>query len=182
MLSRTGAYALRAVMLLATGNRNRALTVGEIAVVLGVPRNYLAKTLQRLVRRGVLRSVRGPGGGFALARPASSLPLSAVLSEFDEVGPLATCVLGDLSCDEHHPCAAHTRWQAWSRELARLLDGTTVGDLVAGPDQAGGAVGTILETETSEASDESALGGLVAGGPVGGRLRRRRPGGGGGGR
>lgn len=148
MLSRTGEYALRAVLLLAARNGRRAvLTAGEIAEALGVPRNYLAKTLQRLVRRGVLRSVRGPGGGFALARPASSLPVSAVLSEFEELVPSGTCILGGRPCDERNPCVAHERWLEWSRELARLLGGTMVGELVAEEDRAGGGTGPEQATE-----------------------------------
>lgn len=130
MLSRTGEYALRAVLLLAQRNGARVLTAGEIASVLGVPRNYLSKVLQRLVRRGVLNSVRGPAGGFALARDPGTLPVSAVVSEFEEVGSVETCVLGDARCDARNPCAAHERWKKWSDEMARLLDGTTVGELV----------------------------------------------------
>lgn len=130
MLSRTGGYALRAVMLLAERNGGRALPASEIATVLGVPRNYLSKTLQRLVKRGVLRSVRGPGGGFVLARDASKLPISAVVSEFGEVETGGQCVLGDEGCDAQHPCAAHARWQQWSQDMSRLLEDTTVGELV----------------------------------------------------
>ena len=130
MLSRTGEYALRAVLLLAERNGGRAMPASEIATVLGVPRNYLAKTLQRLVKRGVLRSERGPAGGFALARDACALPISAVVSEFEETNPGSGCVLGDASCDARNPCAAHERWQRWSREMARLMDGTMVGELV----------------------------------------------------
>lgn len=132
MLSRTGEYALRAVLLLADRNGEGALSAGEIARALGVPHNYLAKTLQRLVRRGVLRSIRGPGGGFVLAGDACKLPLSAVLEEFDPVEAEESCMLGYKSCDTRNPCAAHERWMKWSGELSRLLDHTTVGYLLGG--------------------------------------------------
>ena len=140
MLSRTAEHALRAVLVLADRNGGRALPAGEIAELLGVPRNYLAKTLQRLVRSGVLQSVRGPGGGFRLVRDPCDLPISAVLSEFDPVEPVDHCLLGYQSCDAGNPCAAHDRWTAWSRELSRLLDHTTIGHLLADCD--GEAVAT----------------------------------------
>ena len=130
MLSRTGEYALRAVLLLATRGEREAVPVGEIAGALGVPRNYLGKTLQRLVKRGVLKSVRGPGGGFVLARRAEALPIAVVVGEFDALESDGRCMLGSADCDEAHPCAAHARWTAWSKALAGLLEGTTVGDLV----------------------------------------------------
>ena len=143
MLSRTGEYALRAVLLLAERNGVRALPAGEIAEELGVPRNYLAKTLQRLVRRGVLRSARGPGGGFVLARDPCELPISAVLSEFDPVEPDDRCLLGYESCDSSNPCAAHDRWTKWSGELSRLLDRTTVGYLLGGCEEEAAATGQV---------------------------------------
>jgi Rrf2 family protein len=145
VLSRTGEYALRAVLLLTQRNGARALPASEIARVLGVPRNYLSKTLQRLVKRGVLTSVRGPTGGFALARDPASLPISAVVSEFEETEPLGTCVLGDAGCDAKHPCAAHARWKKWSDEMAQLLDGTMVGELVGGGEGEVGGRGRGLE-------------------------------------
>lgn len=132
LLSRTGEYALRAVLLLADRNGGRALSAGEMARVLGVPHNYLAKTLQRLVRRGVLRSIRGPGGGFVLARDACELAISAVLGEFHPLEADEHCMLGYESCDSRNPCAAHDRWMRWSSELSRLLDQTTVGYLLGG--------------------------------------------------
>jgi len=130
LLSRTGEYALRAVLLLAARGHGEAVPVGEIAGALGVPRNYLGKTLQRLVRRGVLKSVRGPRGGFALAHRAEALPIAVVVGEFDAVLPDGRCMLGAEDCDVAHPCAAHARWSAWSKALAGLLEGTTVGELV----------------------------------------------------
>jgi Rrf2 family iron-sulfur cluster assembly transcriptional regulator len=118
------------VLLLAARGTRAVVPVGEIAGALGVPRNYLGKTLQRLVRRGVLKSVRGPGGGFVLAREANTLPISAVVGEFDTLEQDGRCMLGDAACDLEHPCAAHARWTAWSMAMAGLLDGTTVGELI----------------------------------------------------
>jgi Rrf2 family protein len=141
LLSRTGEYALRAVLLLAARDGTEAVPVGEIAALLGVPRNYLGKTLQRLVKRGVLKSARGPGGGFALARDAARLPIGVVLSEFEVVEPDGRCMLGDVACDAAHPCSAHERWTAWSLALAGLMEDTTVGALIGNGVEAGAFAG-----------------------------------------
>ena len=69
MLSRTAEYALRAVLFLA--DRGEPTNVDLIAERLGVPRNYLSKTLHRLAREGVLTSTRGQGGGFRLVNLAT---------------------------------------------------------------------------------------------------------------
>lgn len=141
MLSKTGEHALRAVLLLAQRNGEKTVPAGEIARVLGVPANYLAKTLQRLVRTGVLRSIRGPGGGFVLARDPCELAISSVLGEFDPVEMEEWCMLGYTSCDSRNPCAAHERWSAWSGALSQLLDHTTVGYLLGGCEEEAAAKG-----------------------------------------
>jgi Rrf2 family protein len=132
MLSRTGEYALRAVLLLARRGTGRATPADVIADELDVPRNYLSKTLNRLVRRGVLVSGRGPHGGFRLARRAEDLPVADVVAEFEDRGAEGKCPMGGRTCDPERPCAAHDQWQAWSSQRSRWLDGTTVADLLRG--------------------------------------------------
>jgi len=138
MLSRTGEYALRAVLMLARRGTDRAIPAEVIAVELDVPRNYLSKTLNRLVRRGVLISGRGPRGGFRLARPAEELAVADVVAEFEEQGPEGKCLVGGRACDPERPCTAHEQWKAWSTQLSRRLDGTTVADLLGGGERGPG--------------------------------------------
>lgn len=138
MLSRTGEYALRAVLLLARRSADGPVKADVIATELGLPRNYLSKTLHRLVRRGVLESERGPRGGFRLARPASVLAVSEVVAEFEAVRLSGRCVMWGRACESTEPCGAHERWRLWTGEWARLLGGTTVADLLG---NAGGPVG-----------------------------------------
>ncbi|MBL0197704.1 MAG: Rrf2 family transcriptional regulator [Myxococcales bacterium] len=72
MITKTSEYALRAVVLL-TENEGARLTLQVIARHTQVPSSYLSKVLQGLVHHGVVTSVRGPAGGFALARPPSCI-------------------------------------------------------------------------------------------------------------
>jgi Rrf2 family protein len=132
MLSRTGEYALRAVLLLAARTAGGPVKADAIATELGLPRNYLSKTLHRLVKRGVLRSERGPHGGFRLARPATALAVSDVVGEFDELEGSGWCVMGGRACDPRHACPAHERWRTWSGAWARLMGETTVADFLGG--------------------------------------------------
>ena len=77
-ISGTSQYAIRAVVYVATNGVDEPVRVGPIAKALDVPQNYLSKTLHQLARAGVLRSVRGPRGGFQLAIPPSRLTLARV--------------------------------------------------------------------------------------------------------
>lgn len=105
-----------------------------IAAALDVPQNCLSKTLHQLARAGVLRSVRGPRGGFhlavPLAVPPARLTLARVTEPFDEVGE-RHCLLGRAQCGDRYPCAAHSRWSAVSDSLQAFFRDTTVADLMS---------------------------------------------------
>jgi Rrf2 family iron-sulfur cluster assembly transcriptional regulator len=130
MLSRTADYAVRAAVLLARHRGERLVSADEIASVVGAPRNYMAKTLNVLVRRGILTSMRGPGGGFALAVPADILTVSAVIDVFADVRPpAARCLLEDRACNLDAPCSAHGRWMTITRIARGPLVEMTIGEL-----------------------------------------------------
>lgn len=138
MLSRTAEYAIRATLALAGLPQGTAKPASELASELGVPRNYLSKTLNRLAKRGVLVSVRGPGGGFRLARDAASIAVSEVVAEFDDLEPSGQCLMGGRACDQEHPCTAHERWKTWSESMARMMDSTTMADFMSTEDGVAG--------------------------------------------
>ncbi len=146
LLSQTAEHALRAVLYLARHRAKGLVPASEIARALGAPRNYLSKTLQRLAQRGLLRSARGPKGGFELLVDPEAISASQILDAVGEsVGPLATCLLGDLPCDPSDPCEVHARWNALVEQVLRPLELTSMADLLGGESEA--ASNTQLEAE-----------------------------------
>lgn len=129
ILSQTAVYALRAVIHLAEAEDDSLVRVDDMAKALDVPRNYLSKILHTLGRSGMLRSTRGPGGGFRLAIPAERLRLLDIVSNFDDMQERRTCLLGRARCSDTNPCAVHERWQDASREVRSFFRETTVADL-----------------------------------------------------
>ena len=130
MLSQTAEYALRAVLAIAGEREGEAVGAGRLAASLGIPQNYLSKTLHQLARAGVLESTRGKLGGFRLARPAEKIPLLDVVGPFDDVSGRRTCLMGRPVCSYYNACAAHERWKAVADRTAEFFRDTTVGDLV----------------------------------------------------
>ena len=125
MLSQTAEYALRAVLAIARA-RGEAVGAAALAKQVGVPPSYLAKTLNALVRNGVLVGTRGRNGGFRLARRPSQIPLLDIVSPFDDIGPGRRCLLGRPTC------AAHARWRGVSQRIGDFFAETTVEDVSAG--------------------------------------------------
>jgi Rrf2 family iron-sulfur cluster assembly transcriptional regulator len=128
-LASTAQDAIRAVVYLAEHAGEGPVTVTAVAKALGAPRNYLSKTLYALVNAGVLRSMRGPAGGFQLAVDPAELTLARVSEPFDEVG-IKRCLLGRSQCNAHNPCAVHNRWSAASSEMQKFFRTTTVAGLL----------------------------------------------------
>ena len=87
-ISRSTGYALIAVGFLAQQGRNGAVLAQKISKAYDIPLEYLLKILQQLVKSDVLRSKRGPRGGFYLARPANEITLLDIIEAVD--GPMIT--------------------------------------------------------------------------------------------
>jgi Rrf2 family iron-sulfur cluster assembly transcriptional regulator len=128
MLSATADHAVRAMLVLARARR--VMRADEIATATGAPQNYMAKTLNALARSGLVTSSRGPAGGFALAIPATSIPIARVVDLFDTPRLQTRCMLGNVPCDPTHPCAAHDSWTRIMRARRDPLLTTTIADLV----------------------------------------------------
>lgn len=132
MPSQTAEYALRAVVYIASLEGDAPVPVGRVAEALGVPANYLSKTLNALVNVGLLRSTPGRRGGFQLGRRAAAIPLAAVLDVFDGTPGSPVCLLKEGSCEDGEPCRAHDAWdRVWRARRAPIVR-TTVADLLTG--------------------------------------------------
>lgn len=130
MISKTARNALRAAVCIAEREASGPVSASALARELDLPRNYLSKTLYRLVRNGLLQATRGPGGGYFLAISAVELPLSRVVEAIDPEGPERRCLLGRAECSDFNPCAMHGRWCVVREAIDRFFSETTVGDLL----------------------------------------------------
>lgn len=126
-ISAAGAMALHAGVYLAAQD-GRACTAGEMAAALQVSEAHLVKVLQRLTRAGLVRTTRGPKGGYALAQPPAHVRLRDVYEAIE--GPLAPvkCLLKHKVC-EGRACILGNVMQVMNRQTMAYLTTTTVGAL-----------------------------------------------------
>lgn len=130
MLSQTAEHALRAVLYLAQQPPRESVPADAIADALRAPRNYLSKTLNALAKTGIVASMRGPTGGFRLARAPDRLTLEEVVRPFSEPRVRSVCLMGGKRCADDSPCEAHFRWKAVTEDVLGPLRDTTVADLL----------------------------------------------------
>lgn len=93
MLPKTAEYALRAAVWLAR-DPQKPLAANQLAEITHVPRRYLNKVLQDLVRAGLVRSQPGPGGGYALARRPEEVAILDIVNAVEPIGRIRNCPLG----------------------------------------------------------------------------------------
>jgi Rrf2 family iron-sulfur cluster assembly transcriptional regulator len=130
-LSSTAQQAIQAVLCIAGSAEDGPVRVDEIAAAMGCPRNYLSKTLHILTRAGVLRSERGPRGGFRLASAPDRITLARVVAPFEPVGE-RRCLVGRPTCGDANPCAAHHRWKKVAGSVDDFFTKTTIAGLLKG--------------------------------------------------
>lgn len=125
LLNQTARYALRVVSQLAcsSGEPMRAVDLTEH---INVPPHYLAKVLRRLVRAELLRSKKGHGGGFVLARPAQEITVRAILEAVDAL-PDRDCIFGWEECEANDPCPLHDFWRQAHRRFFEWAESATFG-------------------------------------------------------
>lgn len=111
--------ALGAAVLLALEPEGASRRVRDLAAALGVQASYLAKILQGLTRVGLLRAVRGPGGGVQLAHSPEEIHPWDVLCAVESPDKFTRCFLGQRQCDEANPCPLH---EAWSPARSKILE------------------------------------------------------------
>ena len=108
--SRSAEYAIRAFVHLAQVQEGKYAMVKNIAEQEDIPAHFLAKILQQLARKGLLRSSKGPTGGFALRVDASEIRLLDIVEALDGLAPYQQCASGLSECSDDMPCSMHDSW------------------------------------------------------------------------
>ena len=125
IFSRPCEYAIRAMTHLANSPEGVA-RAQEIAAAEDIPLPILSKVLQDLARDGLLKSRRGPGGGFRLARPPEHISLRDVVAAIDGTEDFYRCAAGLAGCTEEAPCPLHDMWKRFREHLMVSLETSTL--------------------------------------------------------
>ena len=128
-VSSKGDYACRALLSLTLHQTTPGPTsVRDIAERTGIPQPYLEQILLALKGAGLVRSKRGVGGGYVLARPAVEIRISEILSAVD--GPISLGDFGephqDGACDHEGQCVLLALWKSAGEQMRLLMDAFTL--------------------------------------------------------
>lgn len=132
-LSTKGRYAVMAMADLAKNGRERAVSLAEIAARQEISLSYLEQLFARLRKSGLVKSVRGPGGGYRLAKGADETVVAEIVLAVDEPIRATRCVgasspKGCMIKGER--CITHHLWEGLGEEIHRYLAGVSLEDVV----------------------------------------------------
>jgi Rrf2 family iron-sulfur cluster assembly transcriptional regulator len=128
-LTTKGRYAVTAMLDLAIHHGRGPIALADIAQRQGISLSYLEQLFSRLRRRALVTSVRGPGGGYNLARDAGQICVAEVIAAVDENVDTTRCG-GAQNCQDNGPCLTHDLWHDLSERIYDYLNRISLQDLV----------------------------------------------------
>jgi len=133
-LSTKGRYAVMAMVDLAAQGSDRPTALADIAERQEISLSYLEQLFAKLRRGGLVTSVRGPGGGYLMAKPARETLIADIIMAVDEPIRATRCTPGQpLGCGgTKSRCLTHDLWEELGSQIYYFLSAVTVADVVDG--------------------------------------------------
>lgn len=134
-LTTKGRFAVTAMLDLAIseakhGAGTKPVTLAGISERQSISLSYLEQLFSRLRRQGLVSSVRGPGGGYKLAKHYADISVAEIINAVDEQIDATQCG-GHENCRDEGRCMTHDLWATLNRKILDYLDGISLADMVA---------------------------------------------------
>ncbi|MGA9164809.1 MAG: Fe-S cluster assembly transcriptional regulator IscR [Thiobacillus sp.] len=133
-LTTKGRFAVTAMLDLALRGGKNPVTLAGISERQDISLSYLEQLFSRLRRHELVESVRGPGGGYFLARPIGEVSVADIIRAVDEPIDATQCG-GKENCHDEHRCLTHDLWMGLNAHIYDYLDNVTLATLVARQDE-----------------------------------------------
>jgi Rrf2 family protein len=131
-LSTKGQYGVRAMYEIARGYPETPVTIKEISEKQNVSVAYLEQILNKLRKAGLIRSIKGPGGGYILNRGPENISIASILNELDGPVALTSCLDPEEGCVRVDSCVTHLLWKALGEQVEAFLKTITLKNLITG--------------------------------------------------
>ncbi len=110
-------------------SENKNVDLKQIATEQNIPKHFLSKILQELVRNNLLISMKGPTGGFRLSRKPEDITLIEVIDAIDGLGVFTKCGIGFKQCNDSNPCPIHEEYKKVRNQVEELFSTKTLLEL-----------------------------------------------------
>lgn len=130
-LTKAGEYAVRAILYLASCDREVVVRKAEIAEAMAIPPHFLSKIAQMLARAGLLIIKQGASGGYRLPRPPEKISLLSVIEAVEGQIVLNDCLTDHQFCGRSERCAVHNVWVTVREVIRSTLADVNFAELAA---------------------------------------------------
>ena len=148
-LTTKGRFAVTAMIDLAMRNGERPVTLADISERQKISLSYLEQLFGKLRRRALVSSVRGPGGGYQLAKRMEEVSVAHIIRAVDEPIDATQCG-GRENCKDEHKCLTHDLWASLNDRIFEYLNSVSLAQLVEK------ARSEAVETKIMELKDQRA--------------------------
>jgi Rrf2 family iron-sulfur cluster assembly transcriptional regulator len=153
-LTTKGRFAVTAMLDLAIHEAHKPVTLAGISERQNISLSYLEQLFSRLRRSGLVKSVRGPGGGYLIARDLTRISVSEIISAVDEQIDATQCG-GNENCHDDKRCMTHDLWTSLNVQILQYLSGISLADLVN--NHANASRGNVATVHFSPQKNDAAL-------------------------
>ena len=128
-LTTKGRFAVTAILDLALNESEKPVTLADISERQSISLSYLEQLFSRMRREGIVKSTRGPGGGYHIAKGYDQITVKSIIIAVDEEIDATQCN-GKENCHEGRRCITHDLWEAINHKILDYLESLTLANLV----------------------------------------------------
>ncbi len=128
-LTTKGRYAVTAMLDLAISSTDHPVNLNEISERQAISLSYLEQLFSKLRREQLVKSVRGPGGGYQLNGASDEISVAEIINAVNESMDVSRCE-GRANCHDGRQCLTHNLWVDLSDRINSFLDNITIGELI----------------------------------------------------
>lgn len=129
-LTAKGRYAVTAMLDLAVHENQGPISLADISERQGISLSYLEQLFAKLRRKSLVKSVRGPGGGYKLNRAANQIYVAEIVDSVDENVDATRCA-GQANCQQGETCLTHELWADLSEQIHQFLSNIDLASIIA---------------------------------------------------
>ncbi len=132
MLTTKSRYAVMAIVEVASSQSIKPIKLADISNKQTIPLNYLEQIFLKLKKANIVKSVKGPGGGYCLNVPSESLNIIEIIDAVEENTKMTRCSV-DKSCQKNGAkCMTHSLWKGLGNQIRSYFSSISVADVMAG--------------------------------------------------
>ena len=132
-ISTRGRYGLRALLKLTLSDRGKPISIRELSSIEGISPEFLEQIFFRLRKSGIIKSTRGPGGGFQMDRDPAEVTVKNIFDAVGEEIALTPCTVDDgphAPCSHENECLAHDMWVETANHINGYFESITLQDIL----------------------------------------------------